>query len=271
VASTAARWDPTQYERYAAERARPFDDLVARIIALRADLSAPRRVLDVGCGTGSQTATLAQRWPGASVVGTDSSPEMIERAQGRAVDGRPSFSVADVTETGVNEPVDVLVCNAVLQWVPDHLDVLARMAGWLAPGGVLAVQVPDNFTNPSHVAIRELRSSQRWADRLGAGADRHLAVERPERYLDVLAGAGLVPDVWSTTYLHLLPGADPVLEWVKGTALRPVLTALAGDDDAQREFLAELGDALRAAYPPGPHGTVFPFPRTFVVGQRPLA
>jgi trans-aconitate 2-methyltransferase len=150
--------------------------------------------------------------------------------------------------------------------VPGHLDVIATVAGWLNPGGAFAFQVPDNFTFPSHVAIRELRLSPKWSDRLAAGADREAGVESPETYLRAIAAAGLQPDVWHTTYLHLLTGEDPVLEWVKGTALRPVLSALADDPAATEEFLAECGARLRESYPSGPDGVIFPFRRIFAVG-----
>jgi trans-aconitate 2-methyltransferase len=133
----------------------------------------------------------------------------------------------------------------------------------------MAFQVPDNFAAPSHTVIRELRMSSKWHDRLAEDADRTVAVERPEAYLDALVAAGLMPDVWQTTYLHLLQGDDAVLEWVKGTALRPVLDLLGGDQAATKEFLAECGAQLRAAYPAGPEGTVFPFRRTFLVGHQP--
>jgi trans-aconitate 2-methyltransferase len=257
------RWDPTQYDRYAAERARPFHDLTARI-----DVVAPRVVVDLGCGPGSQTETLVGRWPQARVVGLDSSADMIAAAAARRRPGRLEFIHSDVSGYRPDEPVDVVIANALLQWVPRHLELLGLIAGWLAPGGVLAVQVPDNFSDPSHTLLRELRLSPRWQDRVGAGADRELAVERPERYLVALTDAGLVPDVWQTTYLHLLTGPDPVLEWMKGTALRPVLSALAGDPTAVDGFLDELRPRLAAAYPAGPAGTVFPFRRTFLVGRR---
>jgi trans-aconitate 2-methyltransferase len=256
------RWDPAQYDRYAAERGRPFVDLTARI-----DVESPSYVVDLGCGPGSLTATLSDRWPAARVVGLDSSADMVAAAEPLQRRGRLEFRQADVAAYRPDEPVDVVTANAVFQWVPDHLDLIADIASWLAPGGVLAFQVPDNFSDPSHVLLRDLRLSPAWRDRVGHGADRELAVERPERYLEALAAAGLVPDVWQTTYLHLLPGPDPVLEWMKGTALRPVLSTLAGDEAATAEFLAELATMLAAAYPPGPAGTVFPFRRTFAVAR----
>jgi trans-aconitate 2-methyltransferase len=154
----------------------------------------------------------------------------------------------------------------VLQWVPGHVELLPRITHWLAPAGWLAFQVPDNFDEPSHTLLRELRRSDRWRDRLGAHADRGASVERAETYLAALAGAGLRADVWQTTYLHVLSGDDAVLEWVKGTALRPVLSLLADGD--QSVFLAEYGAKLRQAYPEQDFGTVFPFRRTFAVATR---
>jgi trans-aconitate 2-methyltransferase len=257
------RWDPAQYDRYAAERGRPFVDLIARI-----EVDSPSYVVDLGCGPGSLTATLSDRWPAARVVGIDSSADMIAAAEPRSRPGRLEFTHADVSSYRPEAPFDVVTANAVFQWVPGHLDLIADMSSWLTPGGVLAFQVPDNFSDPSHTVLRDLRLSPTWRDRVGDGADRELAVERPERYLEVLGAAGLVPDVWHTTYLHLLSGADPVLEWMKGTALRPVLSTLAGDPAATAEFLGELATMLAAAYPAGPAGTVFPFRRTFAVARR---
>lgn len=256
------RWDPQQYARYADERGRPFAELLARVAA-----GSPSYVVDLGCGPGQLTADLLRRWPQARVVGVDSSADMVEAAAEHAVAGRLEFVSGDARTWRPDRPVDVIVANAVFQWVPGHVDLLPAIAGWLAPGGWLAFQVPDNFTEPSHTLLSDVRLSPRWRERLGADADRGAAVERPERYLGALVEAGLVPDVWQTTYLHVLAGEDPVLEWVKGTALRPVLTALTGDDERQ-EFLADYGALLREAYPAQPWGTVFPFRRTFVVGHR---
>jgi trans-aconitate 2-methyltransferase len=259
----APGWDPAQYLRYADERSRPFAELTARIRA-----QTPATVIDVGCGPGTLTRTLAERWPEADVTGVDSSAEMIAAAAApsEALD-RLTYVCADLREWRPAVAPDVVVANAVLQWVPDHLELVGQIAGWLAPGGTFAFQVPDNFDAPSHTVIRDLRTSPRWRDRLGEAADRNAAVERPETYLAALDACGLEPDVWQTSYLHVLHGADPVLDWVKGTALRPVLTALEGDAESTEEFLAECGAALRAAYPPGPSGTVFPFLRTFAVGR----
>ena len=255
------RWDPRQYAAYADERARPFFELIARV-----DIDEPGDVVDLGCGPGALTATLLQRWPSARIVGVDSSADMVDEAAQHAVDGQLLFVRADVATWQPAGPVDVVVANAVLQWVPGHLDLLSRIASWLRPGGVLAFQVPDNFDEPSHMLLRDLRTSNRWRGRLGDGADRSAGVERPSTYLQTLVGLGLDADVWQTTYLHVLTGEDAVLEWVKGTALRPVLSTLA-DDEQRREFLADYAAALRAAYPAQSWGTVFPFRRTFAVGR----
>jgi trans-aconitate 2-methyltransferase len=258
------RWDPAQYDRYADERGRPFAELMSRV-----RVENPWRVVDIGCGPGSLTRSLSVRWPDAWVTGIDSSPDMIDAARPLTVPGRVEFVEADLRDWHPDSPVNVVVSNAVLQWVPGHLELIAGIAGWLAPGGAFAFQVPDNFGEPSHMIVRDLRLSDRWRDRLGEDADRGAGVERPTTYLSGLVDAGFEPDVWQTTYLHVLPGEDAVLEWIKGTALRPVLNALADDQDATAEFLAECGEQLRAAYPQTPQGTVFPFRRTFAVGHLP--
>jgi trans-aconitate 2-methyltransferase len=236
----------------------------------RVRAETPALVVDLGCGPGTLTRTLTERWPAARVIGVDSSAEMISAANQALPSGgfdRLTYMCADLREWQPDGAPDVVVANAVLQWVPDHLELIAQIAGWLAPGGTFAFQVPANFNSPSHTVIRELRTSDRWRDRVGEDADRRVGVETPETYLAALAAAGLEPDVWQTTYLHLLPGEDPVLDWVKGTALRPVLTALRDDPAATEEFLADCGAVLREAYPPGPSGTVFPFRRTFAIGR----
>jgi trans-aconitate 2-methyltransferase len=257
-----ATWDPGQYLRYSDARSRPFFDLVGQVRA-----EAPSVVVDAGCGPGNLTATLAERWPTANVLGFDSSPEMIERA-GEHEGDRIRFAVDDVTTWVPKQPVDVLVSNATLHWIDGHDALAVRWLGVLAPGGWLAFQVPGNFESPSHVQISEQLAEPRWRKALGAEARLKIGAFAPAHYLEVLAGAGAAVDVWETTYLHLLAGEDPVLEWVKGTALRPILDAL-GDGDARSEFLDELAARLRGEYPPGPHGTVFPFRRIFVVAQVP--
>jgi trans-aconitate 2-methyltransferase len=263
AAGDAAAWDPGRYLRFAGERARPFAELVARIGA-----ESPSTVVDLGCGEGSLTASLGRRWPTAQVTGIDSSPEMLAAAAAVAAPGRVRFALGDVREWSPPGPVDVVVSNAVLHWVSGHDRLLTRWAGWLRPGGWLAVQVPGNFRAPTHALLADLCRSPRWEDRLAGAAPRADAVLEPAGYLDVLTAAGLAADVWETTYLHVLTGADPVLAWVRSTVLRPVL-ALLPEDDAAR-FTAEYAEALRQAYPVRPDGsTLLPFRRVFAVGARP--
>jgi trans-aconitate 2-methyltransferase len=258
-------WDPGQYLAFGDERARPFHDLVRRI-----DVDDPHAVVDLGCGPGGLTAQLAERWPNARVLGVDSSEEMIAQAQGLAherSDGRLRFELAHLRHWRPADPLQVLVSNATLQWVPEHVELLDTMAGWLRPGGWLAFQVPGNFRSPTHALLAELRQSDRWRDQVGEGADRHLAVLDPAGYAERLVRLGLRVDSWETTYLHLLSGPDPVLEWIKGTGLRPVLARLEGDE--RDEFLAQYRARLRRAYPAWPDGlTPQPFRRIFVVAQR---
>lgn len=247
-------WDPAQYARFGGERARPFLDLVARI-----DVAEPRRVIDLGCGPATLTALLARRWPEAVVEGLDSSPEMIAAAG--TVPG-VSVTLGDIEQWTPDPDVDVVISNATLQWVPGHCELLRSWAASRRPGGALAFQVPGNFDAPAHTLLRA--QAQRWG--LGGVLRHHDAVATPSEYAALLLEAGLDVDVWETTYVHALAGDDAVLEWLRGTGLRPVLGALS-DEDGTR-FAAELGEALREAYPPGPHGTLFPFRRIFAVGHR---
>ncbi len=256
-------WDPGQYLRFADERSRPFFELVARIGA-----EAPSVVVDLGCGPGTLTAALARRWPDAQVSGIDSSAEMIEAARAALPDagvGRLSFALGDVRDYTPDDGVDVIVCNAVLQWVPDHHPLLSRWAGFLRPGGWLAFQVPANFDQPSHRAIQDLARADRWRPLL-AGVQLNRQSADPAEYVDLLARAGLEVDAWETTYAHVLRGDDPVVEWYKGSGLRPVIAAL--PPGLAEEFLAEFRARMAEAYPAAPYGTVFPFRRVFAVAVR---
>ncbi|MET9775426.1 trans-aconitate 2-methyltransferase [Streptomyces sp. NPDC006367] len=265
----APDWDPAQYLRHADHRARPFTDLLARIPRLPA---ARPRIADLGCGPGNVTVLLTRRWPTARVTGYDNSAKMLARAEEHAGPtpggGHLGFARADARTWTPAEPHDLIVSNATLQWVPGHADRLTDWIAALRPGGTLAFQVPGNFDAPSHRLMRELAAAPRWRDRLTGVLRHEEAVHTPEAYLRRLTGAGCAADVWETTYLHLLTGDDPVLDWVGGTALRPVLTALADDPKARDAFTEEYRTALRAAYPPGPHGTPFPFRRIFAVATK---
>ncbi|NGN67800.1 trans-aconitate 2-methyltransferase [Streptomyces sp. A7024] len=268
--TTSPSWDPQQYLRHEAHRARPFHDLLARV----GDLPhRPARIVDLGCGAGNVTAVLAERWPDAHITGLDNSPEMLESAEKYAGEtaggGRLDFAEADASTwvPAPDEPLDLLTSNALLQWVPGHLESLPAWVEGLAAGGTIAFQLPGNFNAPSHVLMRELADSPRWRARLG-GVLRGPDMPDAADYLQVLTGLGCVADTWETTYMQLLQGDDPVLDWVKGTGLRPVLDALADDPEALEAYVSEYAAQLREAYPVGAHGTVFPFRRVFAVGVK---
>lgn len=261
-------WDPQQYARFGDERGRPFGDLLARVGA-----QSPAVVIDLGCGNGPSTLSLAERWPGATVFGIDSSPQMLRAARELDLAGRVTWIEADLrhwSSESLEARPEVIVTNATLQWVPGHLGLMERMVTALPAGGWFAMQVPDNFDAPSHTLMREVAAAHPQAADLIAATTR-LRVERPEVYLETLASLGCDVDVWSTTYLHVLDPAgevaDPVLEWVRGTGLRPVLEVLA--DPGEREmFLVSYGARLREAYPRGVAGVVMPFRRTFAVARK---
>ncbi|MHA7273976.1 trans-aconitate 2-methyltransferase [Arthrobacter sp. TMT4-20] len=256
------RWDPTQYSLFSDHRGRPFLDLVGRV-----DHAAPRVVVDLGCGPGDLTRLLAERWPDAGVLGIDSSADMVQRANDQA-DPPPNlrFETGDIRDFSPADDVDVVVTNAVLQWVPGQAELVQKWARVLRPGAWLALQVPGNFGSPAHTLLRELAGSNAWRDKLG-GVLRHTdVVSEPEEYLRMLSEAGMTADVWETTYQHVLTGPDPVLQWLKGTGLRPVLNALSDDDGAA--FVEQYAALLRGAYPEEPWGTVFGFRRIFAVGVK---
>ncbi|MEE1755882.1 trans-aconitate 2-methyltransferase [Streptomyces sp. SP18CS02] len=272
---SAPIWDPQQYLRHSTHRTRPFLDLLTRIPDLPAAATGrPARIADIGCGPGNVTALLADRWPDARITGFDLSPEMLEQA-GKYYSGTTpgggwlDFRPADAAHWTPEEPYDLIVSNAALQWVPNHPESFPVWLDGLAPGGVLAFQVPGNFTSPSHALLGELCDTPQWRSRLGDHGRRFHHVLDPADYLGRLTDLGCAGvDVWETVYSQLLQGPDPVLDWVKGTALRPVLTALDDDHEAAAEFMGQYRDLLREAYPPGPHGTVFPFRRIFAVARK---
>lgn len=251
-------WNPDVYLAYADHRGRPYYDLLARVGA-----GSPRRVADLGCGPGNLIRTLKDRWPDAVIEAWDSSVEMVEAARERGVDAR----VGDVRDWTPHPDTDVVVSNATLHWVPEHAELLPRWAAQLAAGSWIAFQVPGNFDAPSHLAVRDLVSSPRWSRSLGDFPfERSEVVRSAADYAGLLTDAGCTVDAWETTYIHELTGEHPVLEWINGTALRPVRAALSDHDWEQ--FRAELIPLLDAAYPRRADGlTFFPFRRIFVVAQ----
>jgi trans-aconitate 2-methyltransferase len=252
-------WNPAQYERFRDERKRPFFELLARV-----DAASASQVVDLGCGTGDLTLVLAERWPEARVTGVDSSEAMIAEATRRQVPDRVRFEQADLAEWAPSAPVDVIVSNAALQWLPDHATLLSRLVARLGPGGVIAFQIPANFDAPSHRRIDEVRAHPRFSTRL---ADvRRGQAGRLDFYEAHLAGLGFIVDAWDTTYLHMLQGEDAVLQWLLGTTLRPVLAALGPEEG--KAFLDMLRPLLHTDYPFHLRGTPYRFTRRFVVASR---
>ncbi len=256
----ATAWNPEQYLRFAQPRLRPALDLIAR---LSFDAPAPRAIVDLGCGTGSITALLSARWPEAEVTGIDSSAEMLEKAAADVPQVR--WVEASVDAWSADAPLDLVFSNAALQWVGAHDRLFPHLAGQVASGGILAVQMPRNHQALSHTAITALARSDHWRDRLEP-LIREAPVHRPGDYFGWLQPFGDV-DIWETEYLQVLHGPDPVKEWTKGTFLRPFLQAL--DEDDARAFEDAYAAALRPGYPARADGTtLFPFKRLFIVLRR---
>ena len=271
-------WDPGQYEVFGDERSRAFFELVGRVpregLGVGGSLAV---VVDLGCGPGALTASLVGRWPGARVIGVDNDAAMLEQAAKLAVgDGalpNLSFVYGDLAtwkaaDHGVAS-IDVVIANAALQWDLGHLERMEHLLNQVTTGGYLAFQVPGNLDDPHHQAIRGQWAEPKWQQYAGIAAltDRTHNSHQAATYLKVLANLGANVDAWDTTYVHILQGADPVLEWIKGTALRPVLNALP-DAATRQDFCDELAPKLRTAYPSETYGTPFPFKRVFVVALR---
>ncbi|MEJ7633803.1 methyltransferase domain-containing protein [Aeromicrobium sp.] len=254
-------WDPARYLQFADQRSRPFVDLVGRV------QGEPRTIVDLGCGPGHLTAVLRARWPEARIHGVDSSAEMIDEAtadNASPSDDRVTYELADVATWTTDAPVELMISNALFQWVPDQLAVIRRLAQLVVPGGTFALQVPRNYDAPSHRLLHEISSRPPFGEHTdGLHADRGTD---PAAFLELFASLGWTPDVWETTYLHVLPGADPVFDWISGTGARPILQAL--PDDLRDDFVTTYKAALREAYPARPLGTILPFTRTFAVARR---
>ncbi len=251
-------WSPTQYSKFEDERSRPVKDLIAQLPD-----RAVARAADIGCGPGNSTELLQRRFPQAAIVGMDSSREMIEAARARLP--AVAFEIEDIATWRNPGPFDVILSNAALQWVPDHVALIPKLLAKLAPGGSLAVQVPDSLTEPAQLLMREVAVGGPWAGKL-TGAPRALdSRHSADWYYRMLREGGAAVNIWRTTYFHPLKGgAAAIVEWFKGSGLRPYLAPL---DAAERaEFLARYEASLAKAYPALPDGTVMlSFPRLFFV------
>lgn len=273
-------WDPAQYAQFAGHRARPFVDLTNAI-----QLEAPDQVFDIGCGPGNMTVTLAHRWPTAKITGFDASAEMIDDANSLVahrdddIYANVSFAQQDAALWMPPADTDVVVSNAMFQWIPNHVEIISTWLAALQPGAWFAMQVPGNSIARSHQFIGELAQEDKFsvaADAAYTGETIHSV----EDYTHMLLEHSFRPNVWETTYHQVLTGPDPVFDWVKGAALRPVLQKLTEHDTANGTnlhdaFVARYKAGMLEAYPPyiGPDGqevTVYPFRRIFVVGHKEL-
>jgi trans-aconitate 2-methyltransferase len=252
-------WDPQQYLKFADLRLRPALDLLARIPA-----AEPGAVFDLGCGAGNVTKLLAERWPKARVTGVDSSMAMLEKA--RVAAPRIAFVQGELASWTAPEPAGVIYSNAALHWLDNHEALFPRLIEQLAPGGTLAVQMPRNHRAASHTLMIEAAEAGPWRARL-AGVESIRPVHDPDAYYRILAPLASRLDIWECEYLQVLEGESPVVEWTRGTALRPYLDAL--DDAGKKGFLAAYAERIAAAYPLQPDGrTLFPFRRIFIVADR---
>ncbi len=253
-------WSPAQYLKFADERTRPARDLLAQV-----PLKEARLVYDLGCGPGNSTELLVEAYPTATIIGVDNSPGMLKQARANL----PSlqFEEADLHNWVASENADLLYSNATFQWLPDHISILQRMLKDLKPGGVLALQMPDNLAEPSHVAMAEAAHGAPYAEKLAHAAAARAVLPKPHFYYEVLKPHCSRLEIWHTVYNHPLKGAAAIVEWVKATGLRPFLAPL--NDSEQTDYLARYEALLAKAYPAMADGMVLlRFPRLFIVAVK---
>lgn len=256
-------WNPDQYLKFADERTRPCRDLVQRV-----SVNGVRTVIDLGCGPGNSTQILAERWPDARLTGLDNSADMISTACKSS--STSDWVVGDIAEWAAasNESFDVVFSNAALQWLPDHSRLLPRMLSRVAPGGALAIQMPANYDAPPHQLMREIAASREWRSNFPDGRVREWHVHDEAFYYDVLTHLSDRVDFWATEYMHVIPNVSGIVEWYKGTGMRPFLEALNSEDE-RRRFTEEYRDRLTEYYRPQSDGLVlFPFRRIFLIAYR---
>jgi trans-aconitate 2-methyltransferase len=253
-------WDPNLYLRFANERTRPAVDLVSRI-----EISDPRRIIDLGCGPGNSTAVLRTRWPSADITGLDSDPAMIATAA--KSDANVRWVHGDAADWHPDEQYNLVFSNAMLQWVPDHADVVPRLLAAVARGGALAVQIPAHTRSPLHQHVLAVAGEPEWCDAVRQ-ACAAINTHEPQFYYDLLCDAAERINMWQTEYDHVVNGPEDILTWIRGTGLRPFLTALSDDEERQR-FESLLIERVANSYPRRRDGRVlFPFQRLFFVAYR---
>ena len=257
MTSVKHAWNPGQYLKFGGHRLRPAIDLLARV-----DSESPKAVFDLGCGPGNSTRLLSERWPGARITGVDGSVDMLTRAA-QDLPGL-HWVEADLIDWSPDRSADVVFSNAALHWLDDHAALFPRLMDHLSPGGVLAVQMPGNYAAPSHTLIFDAAGP--WMDKIGP-------VMRPDPvgdlavYYDALSPVASHLDIWETVYVQALEGDNAAAEWLKGSALKPLLDVL--DEDEAEDYFAAYSALAQKAYPARPDGkTLFPFRRVFIVAKR---
>jgi len=256
-------WNPALYRRFEDERTRPAQELLARV-----PLVAAGRVIDLGCGPGNSTELLVQRFPLAHVIGIDNSEAMLSSARERLPSAHFAFGdISGWAPASSNEAPDLIYANAALQWVPDHETLIPRLFAALAPGGVLAIQMPDNRQEPTHRLMRAVAAEAPWKDPIGDADKLRTELLGIDGYYDLLAAEAAGIDVWHTIYQHRMTSPAAIVEWVRSTGLKPFIDPL--DDALRASFLAEYERRVDAAYPVRADGRrLLAFPRMFIVAER---
>ena len=253
-------WNPALYSRYEDERTRPARDLLARV-----PLTSAARVVDLGCGPGNSTELLVNRFPGAAVTGTDNSGAMLASAKKRLP--AATFELSNIADWQTDVPPDLIYANAALQWVPDHAALMPRLFAALAPGGVLAVQMPDNREEPTHRLMREVAAEAPWAEPIGDYSKLRTELFSIDKYYDLLAANAVQVDVWRTAYQHPMDSAAAIVDWVRATGLKPFVDRLS--PELQTSYLAEYERRVALAYPArSDKKLLLAFPRMFIVAQK---
>ncbi len=253
-------WDASLYLRFSKERTQAAIDLAARV-----QLADPRRIVDLGCGPGNSTAVLKARWPGAGITGLDQSAEML--AEARRLYPQQEWLQADIANWEAERPYDLVYSNAAIQWVHGHSQLIPHLLKQVAAGGALAVQIPTHFESPLHLRMRQIALDARWRDRMG-GAINSVVEETPAYYYDLLAPRCSRLEMWQTEYIHVMDSTAAILEFIRGTGLRPYLEALGNELD-QELYVRLLAGEIAHDYPQRSDGKVlFPFRRLFFIGYR---